>query len=90
MGTAVKILEDGLGQRLSPLMSPFARAKPTSPTDIDQVGNDTEDQKEAVNMIKDKQITAQAEMMKLEKDVNEFKNNKEGKMEDLRVRELLL
>jgi structural maintenance of chromosome 2 len=41
-------------------------------------------------MAKDKQITAQAEIKKLEKDVNEFKNNKEGKIEDLRVRELLL
>jgi len=60
-----------------------------------QVGNDIEaakrvieDLKEAVKVAKGKQATAQAEIKKLEKDMNEFKNNKEGKIEELRVREL--
>jgi len=60
-----------------------------------QVGNDIEvakraieDLKEAVRVAKEKQVAAQAEIKKLEKDMNEFKNNKEGKIEELRVREL--
>ena len=57
-----------------------------------QVGNDIEaakkaieDLKEAVRTAKEKQAIAQAEIKKLEKDMNEFKNNKEGKTEELRV-----
>jgi len=69
---------------------------PISSTHSIQVGNDIEaakkvieDLKEAVKVAKDKQIAAQAEIKKLEKDMNEFKNNKEGKIEELRVREWL-
>ena len=49
-----------------------------------------EDLKEAVKISKEKQIAAQTEIKKLEKDMNEFKNNKEGKIEELRVRWSLL
>lgn len=69
---------------------------PISSTHDIQVGNDIEaakkvieDLKEAVKVAKDKQVAAQAEIKKLEKDMNEFKNNKEGKTEELRVREWL-
>jgi structural maintenance of chromosome 2 len=33
----------------------------------------------------EKQVTARAEMKKLEKDMDEFKNNKEGKTKELKV-----
>lgn len=49
-----------------------------------------EDLKEAVRVAKEKQVTTQAEIEKLEKDMGEFKNNKEGKIEELRVCEPLL
>jgi structural maintenance of chromosome 2 len=62
-----------------------------------QIGNDIEaakktieDLKEAIKIAKEKQIAAQTEINKLEKDMNEFKNNKEGKIEELRVRGPLL
>ena len=42
-----------------------------------------------MKVAKEKQAASQTEIKKLEKDMNEFKNNKEGKIEELRVRELL-
>lgn len=39
-----------------------------------------------MKIAKEKQIAVQTEIKKLEKDMNEFKNNKEGKIEELRVR----
>jgi structural maintenance of chromosome 2 len=41
--------------------------------------------KEAVQVAKEKQRGAQAECTKLERDMNEFKNNKEGKTDELKV-----
>lgn len=57
--------------------------------DIEAAKKAIEDLKEAAKIAKEKQVAAQAEIKKLEKDMNEFKNNKEGKIEELRVREPL-
>ena len=46
-----------------------------------------EDLKETVGIAKEKQTAARGEIKKLEKDMSEFKNNKEGKIEELRVSE---
>ena len=44
------------------------------------------DLKAAVQTAKDKQKAAKEECKKLEKDMDEFKNNKEGKIDELKVR----
>jgi structural maintenance of chromosome 2 len=41
--------------------------------------------KTAVENAKDKQRSAKEECKKLEKDMDEFKNNKEGKIDELKV-----
>ena len=43
------------------------------------------DLKQAVQNAKDKQVQAKADCKKLEKDMAEFKNNKEGKIDELKV-----
>ena len=39
---------------------------------------------------KDKQKSANADVKRLEKDMNDFKNNKEGKIDELKVGSMLM
>lgn len=44
-----------------------------------------EELKDQVKSAKDKQTTAKEDHQKLKKDISEFKNNKEGKINELKV-----
>lgn len=57
--------------------------------DIEAAKRAIEELKEVVKVAKEKQAVARAEIKKLEKDMNEFKNNKEGKIEELRASSLV-
>ena len=42
--------------------------------------------RESIQVAKEKQATEKEKVKKLKKDMDEFKNNKEGKIEELKVR----
>ncbi|EKM76313.1 hypothetical protein AGABI1DRAFT_63367 [Agaricus bisporus var. burnettii JB137-S8] len=52
--------------------------------DVNEAEENIKQLKEAVRVAKEKQQNAQVECAKLEKDMNEFKNNKEGKTDELK------
>jgi len=53
--------------------------------DVEEAQTNIQGLKDAENAAKGKQQAAKAECVKLEKDMDEFKNNKEGKIEELKV-----
>jgi structural maintenance of chromosome 2 len=53
---------------------------------VEELKKSIEELKVALQAAKDKQAAAKDECRKLEKDMNEFKNNKEGKIDELKVR----
>ena len=54
--------------------------------DIEALKKTISDLQEAVKSAKARQEETKAEIKKLEKDIDEFKNNKEGKIDELKVR----
>ncbi len=54
--------------------------------DVEGAKKTIEELKAAVQSAKEKQQIAKDECKKLEKDMKEFKNNKEGKIDELKVR----
>lgn len=61
------------------------RVKPQVATDLDTLKQTIQELRVAVQAAIDKQKTAKEEIKKLEKDMAEFKNNKEGKIDQLKV-----
>ncbi len=53
--------------------------------DVDEARKAIAELREAMESAKEKQKTANADVKRLEKDMNDFKNNKEGKIEELKV-----
>ena len=53
--------------------------------DIEALKKTISDLQEAVKSAKARQEETKAEIKKLEKDIDEFKNNKEGKIDELKV-----
>ncbi|CDO76576.1 hypothetical protein BN946_scf184950.g2 [Trametes cinnabarina] len=53
--------------------------------DVEQAKKNIADLQAAINSAKEKQKTAKDEIKKLEKDMDDFKNNKEGKIDELKA-----
>ncbi|KAI0704404.1 condensin complex subunit SMC2 [Cerioporus squamosus] len=53
--------------------------------DVDEARKAIAELREAMESAKEKQKTANADVKRLEKDMNDFKNNKEGKIEELKA-----